>query len=54
MVTTTNFALQEAQYMVQRERISLFNRRFWEDQLFDRLLAACTNCESTTYAELTQ
>jgi len=31
-----------------------FNRRFWEDQLFDRLLAACTNCESTTYAELTQ
>jgi len=31
-----------------------FNRRFWEDQLFDRLLTACTNCESTTYAELTQ
>ena len=31
-----------------------FNRRFWEDQLFDRLLAACTNCEITTYAELTQ
>jgi transposase-like protein len=31
-----------------------FNRRFWENQLFDRLLAACTNCESTTYAELTQ
>jgi transposase-like protein len=31
-----------------------FNRRFWEDQLFDRLLTACTNCGSTTYAELTQ
>jgi transposase-like protein len=31
-----------------------FNRRFWEDQLFDRLLTATTNCESTTYAELTQ
>ncbi len=31
-----------------------FNRRLWEDQLFDRLLTACTNCESTTYAELTQ
>ena len=31
-----------------------FNRRFWEDQLFDRLLSACTNCENTTYAELTQ
>ena len=31
-----------------------FNRRFWENQLFDRLLAACTNCENTTYAELTQ
>jgi transposase-like protein len=31
-----------------------FNRRFWEDQLFDRLLAACINCEHITYAELTQ
>ncbi len=31
-----------------------FNRRFWEDQLFDCLLIACTNRESTTYAELTQ
>lgn len=31
-----------------------FNRRFWEDQLFDRLLAACINCESTTYGQLTQ
>lgn len=31
-----------------------FNRRFWEGQLFDRLLAACINCEHTTYSELTQ
>lgn len=31
-----------------------FNRRFWEDQLFDRLLSACINCENTTYTELTQ
>ena len=31
-----------------------FNRRFWEDQLFERLLAACINCEATTYGELTQ
>lgn len=31
-----------------------FNRRFWEHQLFDRLLSACLNCESTPYAELTQ
>ncbi len=31
-----------------------FNRRFWEAQLFDRLLAACINCEHTTYAELTK
>lgn len=31
-----------------------FNRRFWEDQLFDRLLSACINCEHITYAELTQ
>ncbi len=31
-----------------------FNRRFWENQLFDRLLAACINCEKITYAELTQ
>jgi len=31
-----------------------FNRRFWENQLFDRLLAACINCEAMTYRELTQ
>lgn len=31
-----------------------FNRRFWEDQLFDRLLAACINCETITYGQLTQ
>ena len=31
-----------------------FNRRFWEDQLFDRLLSACINSENITYAELTQ
>ena len=31
-----------------------FNRRFWENQLFDRLLAACINCETTTYGQLTQ
>lgn len=31
-----------------------FNRRFWEDQLFDRLLAACINSESISYSEITQ
>jgi len=31
-----------------------FNRRFWEDQLFDRLLTACINCETITYGQLTQ
>lgn len=31
-----------------------FNRRFWENQLFDRLLAACINCETITYGQLTQ
>ena len=31
-----------------------FNRRFWEDQLFDRLLSACINCENASYAEITQ
>lgn len=31
-----------------------FNRRFWENQLFDRLLAACINCETTPYGELTK
>lgn len=31
-----------------------FNRRFWEDQIFDRLLTACLNCESITYGQLTQ
>ena len=31
-----------------------FNRRFWEDQLFNRMLAACMNCETITFGELTQ
>lgn len=31
-----------------------FNRRSWEDQLFNRLLAACINCEAITYGQLTQ
>ena len=31
-----------------------FNRRFWEDQLFNRMLAACSDCETITYGELTQ
>ncbi|ODS29705.1 MAG: hypothetical protein SCARUB_05193, partial [Candidatus Scalindua rubra] len=31
-----------------------FNRRFWEGQLFNRLLAACLGCPPTTYGELTQ
>jgi len=31
-----------------------FNRRFWEHQLFDRLLSACLNCEPTPYSELTK
>ena len=30
------------------------NRRFWESQLFPRIVAACANCEPTTYSELTQ
>lgn len=31
-----------------------FNRRFWEDQLFNRMLAACIDCETITFGELTQ
>lgn len=30
------------------------NRRFWENQLFDRLLSACIDCETITYGQLTQ
>ncbi len=30
------------------------DRRFWEDQLLDRLLSAYINRKNTTYAELTQ
>ena len=30
-----------------------FNRRFWENQLFDRLLRACSIGKTTTYSELT-
>ena len=29
-----------------------FNRRFWEDQLFGRLLCACLNTQTITYSEL--
>lgn len=31
-----------------------FNRRFWEGQLFNRLLTACLGYPPTTYGELTQ
>jgi len=31
-----------------------FNRRFWEDQIFDRLVTACANSTGITYSELTQ
>jgi transposase-like protein len=31
-----------------------FNRRFWEQQLFDRLLTACTLTMTVTYSELSQ
>lgn len=30
------------------------NRRYWESQLFDRLLDACTHSKTVTYAELSQ
>jgi len=29
-----------------------FNRRFWESQMFDRILTACVNSTTITYAEL--
>jgi transposase-like protein len=29
-----------------------FNRRFWEDQLFGRVLCACLNTRTVTYSEL--
>ena len=70
MVMTTNFAFKRPNIWFNGNEYSClnlinvflcldefcyrFNRRFWEDHLFDRLLTACTNCESTTYAELTQ
>jgi len=31
-----------------------FNHRFLEDQLFNKMLAACMNCETITFGELTQ
>lgn len=31
-----------------------FNRRYWEHQLFDRLVAACVNSKGVCYAELTK
>ena len=29
-----------------------FNRRFWDSQMFDRLLYACINCRTITFSEL--
>ncbi|MCG7848857.1 MAG: transposase, partial [ANME-2 cluster archaeon] len=29
------------------------NRRFWEPQMFVRLLSACLNCRTITFSELT-
>ena len=29
-----------------------FNRRFWERELFDRLIQACLSSDGVTYAEL--
>lgn len=29
-----------------------FNRRFWEKQMFNRLLSACLNCSTITFSEL--
>jgi len=31
-----------------------FNRRFWENQMFDRILNACLNCKTITFTELSQ
>jgi hypothetical protein len=31
-----------------------FNRRFWESQMFNRMLYACLNTSSITFAELRQ
>lgn len=31
-----------------------FNRRFWEDQLFERLLYSCVSVQALKFAELTQ
>ncbi|MCX5893451.1 MAG: IS1595 family transposase, partial [Deltaproteobacteria bacterium] len=30
-----------------------FNRRFWEKELFDRLVKACISTETVTYHQLT-
>ncbi|MFX0204322.1 MAG: IS1595 family transposase, partial [Candidatus Hodarchaeota archaeon] len=29
-----------------------FNRRFWESQMFDRILAACVDTNTLSYSEL--
>ena len=29
-----------------------FNRRFWERELFDRLIKACVSTETITYSQL--
>jgi hypothetical protein len=31
-----------------------FNRRFWEPQMFNRMLTACLNSQTVTFSELRQ
>ncbi|HEY9073553.1 MAG TPA: IS1595 family transposase, partial [Desulfobaccales bacterium] len=31
-----------------------FNRRFWEPQMFNRMITACLNAQTVTFLELRQ
>ncbi|MCX5893327.1 MAG: IS1595 family transposase, partial [Deltaproteobacteria bacterium] len=31
-----------------------FNRRFWEPQMFNRMITACLNAQTVTFSELRQ
>ncbi|MBU4233279.1 MAG: IS1595 family transposase, partial [Desulfobacterales bacterium] len=31
-----------------------FNRRFWEPQMFNRMITACLNTQTVTFSELRQ
>jgi hypothetical protein len=51
-ITHYKVVLRDAKSAGLSEICYRFNRRFWEKELFDRLVLACISTETITYKEL--